>query len=293
MGWCIACRGESAAAFAGLLMLVDSKKEEIKSVKNKVVKLSVWVPAALFACSSLLAVGLPLPHFDVASFKRLPFPPRGMTSEITPTSLTLRYATLGNCIELAYGFRHFRVLGPNWRERPSDVLYEIIGKTSSPVPVSQLKLMLQSLLEERLGLKAHQETREIRGYALRTTPNGPKLHRTDDAGDPSIKSIGPYASRYHGFSMAAFAQSLEETEVSRPVIDETGLSGAFDFNLDLSMYILDPSTGQPILDARGAVDSESSYLQALPKQLGLRLEPKTIPVQLLVIDRVQKDPSGN
>jgi uncharacterized protein (TIGR03435 family) len=216
-----------------------------------------------------------------------------LVSNITPTSITLRYATLGNCIEWAYGFRHVRVIGPDWRDRPSDVFYEIVAKTSIPAEESQLKLMLQSLLKERLGFEAHRETRDIHAYALKVEGGRPKIQKSEGNGDPHIKVAGRYVNKFENFSMTGFVQNMENTFALRPVIDDTGLTGTFDFTLDLSSFILDPDTGKPILDARGAVDEESAYIRALPQQLGLKLEPQKRPAEVLIIDRVQKSPTKN
>ena len=89
--------------------------------------------------------------------------------------------------------------------------------------------------------------------------------------------------------MAQFAQTMDPPFTSRHVVDETGLAGAFDFTLDLLPYILD----QPPASPGRAIDVESAYIGALPAQLGLKLEPKTAPLEVLVIDHVEKDPTAN
>lgn len=246
---------------------------------------------ALTTCAwSLLAQ----PRFDVASVKRMPPRPlHGLISEITPTSVTLRYATLGNCIQWAYGYGHLLVIGPDWRDRPTDVFYDITGKTSAPVAEAELKRMMQSLLRERLGLRLHEETRSLKAFSLEIAAGGPKLTPSTGGGDPSIKSVAHFSSRFENFSIADFIQSIENTFASRIVVDKTGLTGKFDFTLDTSAYVLDPTTGKAILDWRGAVDEESAYIQALPKQLGLKFEPTVVPGRVLVIDEVRKDPVEN
>jgi uncharacterized protein (TIGR03435 family) len=73
--------------------------------------------------------------------------------------------------------------------------------------------------------------------------------------------------------MAQLAQQLGPPMTTRPVVDKTGLPGSFDFKLDLARYILDASTGQPVLDTHGAADTEGATIRALPDQLGLVLKP--------------------
>ena len=252
--------------------------------------------AICFACGCIVAQPAKAPPaFDVASFKRLPAdaPRNPLVREITPTSLTLRNASLGNCLYVAFGYQHWEIVGPEWRERPTDVVFDIVGKSASPVPESQIKLMLQTLLKERLGLAFHLQTRDVPVYALVVAPNGPKFHKSETAGDASFKSDSYLATTYERVTMALFAQAMDPPFTSRHVVDETGLAGTFDFKLDLEPYVLDPQTGKPTLDYRGAIDEEYAFVRALPEQLGLRLERKTAPLQVMVIDHIEKDPTVN
>jgi uncharacterized protein (TIGR03435 family) len=236
------------------------------------------------------------PAFEVASFKRLPAdaPRGGSVYGITPAGINF-HATLGNCISWAWGYQNFQVAGPKWRDYPTDVIYDIVAKAASPVPESQLKVMLQALLKERLGLAYHLETRDLPVYALVVARNGPKFHKSETEGDPSMNPVPgrTWAMMFKKVSMAQLAQVMDPPVTSRHIVDETGLAGAFDFTLDLSPYILDPETGKQILDSTGRIDEESAYIGALPGQLGLRLEPKRAPLEVMVIDHVEKDPTAN
>lgn len=91
--------------------------------------------------------------------------------------------------------------------------------------------------------------------------------------------------------MQEFATRIDQPITSLHVVDETGLSGVYDFALDLSDYVLDAKSGKPILDARGVIDEEAALLLALPEQLGLSLRRKTEATQVMVIDHVAKDPT--
>ena len=119
--------------------------------------------------------------FEVASFRRLSlYTPRGgLVKNITATSISLRNASLGNCIEFAYGYRNFEVVGPEWRDYPTDVRYQIEAKAAGPVSEPTLKLMLQMLLAERLGLAFHRERRELPVYALVVDRRVPGLHQSE------------------------------------------------------------------------------------------------------------------
>ena len=233
--------------------------------------------------------------FDVASFTRIPPGTRhgGTTREVTPTSLTIRNATLGNSILWAFGYENFRVVGPNWRDFPTDAVYNIAAKTGAPVSQAEIKRMFQNLLRERLSLAFHLETRTLPVYALVVDRGGPRFQKSAAAGDPSMKPAGMYSTRFEHTSMAQFVLTMDPPWTSRHVVDQTGLPGVYDFNLNLAPYVLDPQTGKAILDARGAIDEETALIQALPKQLGLRLERKTAPAEVMVIDHVEKDPTAN
>jgi uncharacterized protein (TIGR03435 family) len=251
----------------------------------------------LLACGGITAQpAVVAPAFEVASFKRLPAdaPRRGSVYGITPAGINF-HVTLGNCISWAWGYQNFQVAGPKWRDYPTDVIYDIVAKAANPVPESQLKVMLQELLKERLGLAYHLETRDLPVYALVVARNGPKFHKSETEGDPSMDPVPgrTWAMTFKKVSMAQLAQVMDPPVTSRHIVDETGLAGAFDFTLDLSPYILDPETGKQILDSTGRIDEESAYIGALPWQLGLRLEPKRAPLEVMVIDHVEKDPTAN
>ena len=236
------------------------------------------------------------PHFDVASVKRYPadqIPSGGLQREITPTSATLRIATLGNCFEWAFGMPVYQVIGPKWLNWPTDAAYEIIAKVSARASEAQLKLMMQALMSERFLLAFHRETRNLPVYALLLTKGGPKFRPSTAEGQTSGKSSGPYAAKYERISMAQLAKDLERPFQPMHVIDETGLPGRFDFTLDLSPYILDADTGKAVMDSMGRVDEAGALIRALPEQLGLRLEKKVAPIEVLVIDHLEKNPTAN
>jgi uncharacterized protein (TIGR03435 family) len=244
-----------------------------------------------FCCACAFAQ----PSFEVASVKRLPIGARhgGTTREVTPTSLTIRNATIGNSIYWAWGYENFRVIGPSWRDFPTDVVFDVVAKTSAPVSEAEIKVLFQALLKQRFGLTFHFEKRDLPVYAMVVDRNGPKFHQSQSAGDMSVKYDAVLTTRFERISMARFAMFMDPPYTSRHVVDETGLTGIYDFTLNLEPYIIDPQTGKAILDSRGAIDQELGYIQALPQQLGLRLERKTAPLEVMVIDRVEKDPTEN
>jgi uncharacterized protein (TIGR03435 family) len=248
----------------------------------------------VFLATALAPHALPQ-TFDVASVKRLsmdPFPQGGLKRSITATSVSFHVATLGNLFEWAFGMTIYQVIGPNWLNWPTDAAYDIDAKTGSPATEEQLKQMMQTLMVERFQLKFHRETRDTVVYALVVAKSGPKLQRSESVGEARVRPTGMYKDAFDKMSMAEFALFLETPFQPRHVVDETGLTGKFDFTLNEAEYILDEN-GKAITDTIGRVDETSALVRALPLQLGLALQKKTVPMEVLVIDHVEKNPTAN
>jgi uncharacterized protein (TIGR03435 family) len=114
-----------------------------------------------------------------------------------------------------------------------------MARTSEPVPVDQLRLMLRPLLAERFNLVTHRESKVMAAFALRTAPGSPKLTRSDHAeGDGRITRTTINVFKCEGVPMGQLAELLASLmhvpSEARPVVDETGLTGPFDFTLDIS-----------------------------------------------------------
>jgi uncharacterized protein (TIGR03435 family) len=218
-----------------------------------------------------------------------------MKREVTPISVMMRGVSLGHCIRWAYDVQPYEIVGPEWLDFVTDALYDIDAKAGGPASEAQLKLMFRTLLAERFGLKLHREKRELPAFALVVAKNGVRIRQSAVEGEVKIEPNGPHSLSYKSISMAYFVLSRLDPPVgmSRPVVDRTGLQGVFDFTLDLGRYVLDGATGKPILDGMGRVDMEGALLRGLPEQLGLSLQPTHAPIEVLVIDHIEKDPTGN
>jgi uncharacterized protein (TIGR03435 family) len=101
---------------------------------------------------------------------------------------------------------------------------------------------------------------------------------------PNAKAPSVYMT-FRAQTLSGLVRTVGE-ELGRPVIDKTGLVGKYDFTLQFV-----PDTGAPLADR--SYDSGPGILTALPEQLGLRLEPKKVPLDMLVIDSADKIPTGN
>jgi uncharacterized protein (TIGR03435 family) len=220
-------------------------------------------------------------------------------------------------IQQAYDIQDYQLSGiSDWMNKER---YDIEAKMDpsvadalSKLPAAQLKLarqqMLQTLLAERFNLKIHRESKDGPVYFLTVGKNGPKLPDAKTRTTPFLNAdgtpargsiqIGPGTgtggadkARAFSFSTKSLADWLT-TRIHRPVLDKTGLTGAYDFTLE---WMPDaPQTSSP--DASTAVTLPgvpgAPLFTALQEQLGLKLEPGKSPIETIVIDHVER-PSGN
>ena len=253
---------------------------------------------ALTALVSCLAFAQP-PAFDVASVNRIVGPSGGVRHETRPGTLSLRGVPLGYCVRWAYGLPPYRTdltVGADWIDPPNAEFYEIVAKTAAPEPVERLRIMLQTLLADRFQLVLHRERRLLSVLAVTVAKEGHKFARSTNEDGRITPRASDMTFDCQGCSMERLVDFLDRLArlpgETRPVVDGTGLHGTFDFTLDLQKFREFDNTGAPVLDASGRVDLQRVISRALP-DLGLRLESKRVPVEVLVIDRAQKEPSGN
>jgi uncharacterized protein (TIGR03435 family) len=221
----------------------------------------------------------PQPAFEVATVR--PSPPNHGYTSISPFGtdrFTAANASLSYLIQLAYSIdgRHQLSGAPDWLDSE---FFDISAKAADGTHLTyeELQPLLQQLLQDRFHLEAHRETRNLPGYVLLVAKGTPKLHIT--------KGGAPYGYIFSGklrlqnSEIDSLAATLV-TPVGRPVLNKTGIQGNYDIKLDYA--------------AEGATDSTlPSIFTALQEQLGLKLESQKVPVQMLVIDHIDKTPTEN
>ncbi|HXB68132.1 MAG TPA: TIGR03435 family protein, partial [Candidatus Acidoferrales bacterium] len=177
------------------------------------------------------------------------------------------------------------VSGPGWLATER---YDIVAKTSSPASDHQLRLMLQTLLADRFQLTFHRETKELPVYLLVTGKRGAKLHGAASGGLSSMRPAGG-GLEFRNFTMTELAERLSARpfSVDRPVLDETGLHGLFDFTMKLA------DNGAELKHTLEGMERGGSDFALFLEPLGLKLQPQKGPVEILVIDRAEKAPIGN
>jgi uncharacterized protein (TIGR03435 family) len=194
-----------------------------------------------------------------------------------PGRLTYTNITVRGLIREAYGLKVYPLSrGP---DALSTDRYDVIAKVPPDTPKEQRMLMLQAFLAERFRLVVHREMKELPIYALIAGKSGPKFREVPDDGSAAeIGSGGGHQIKAHHISMKLLASALQGY-TGEAVVDETGLAGLFDLNLDFNVDESTSSEGPTVFEA-------------VQRQLGLKLEARKGPVEVVVIDHVEK-PSAN
>ncbi|MGA3101656.1 MAG: M56 family metallopeptidase [Terracidiphilus sp.] len=196
-------------------------------------------------------------------------------------------AHVNTLIQSAYWLTDEQVIGlPGWARTDS---FAVEGKMDantasaldrlSPLQhARQVQLMMQSMLADRFALRAHSSTRTLPVYELRIAKSGCKMKKSPvDAGGAAEFSNGKIEARSTSITMLAL--NLSST-LGQVVVDKTGLQGSYDFTLEWAPEGADPSDPRP------------SIFTAFEEQLGLKLVEAKGPIEVLIVDHVEK-PSPN
>ncbi len=200
----------------------------------------------------------------------------------------IRTATMADLIAAALGVEPDKVAGgPNWLDMDR---FDITAKVPAGATLQTLRPMLQALLKERFGLTVHMDQRPMAAYVLSTGQGKPKLKQSEGSGPPGCQpqaaEVGPVTANCRGLTMEAFAQQLRGLAgdyLTSAVVDKTGLEGPWDFTLKWTpreRLVAAGSEGINIFDAIG-------------NQLGLKLQLQQAPTPVVVVDRVNEQPTEN
>lgn len=244
--------------------------------------------ASTFAPVTIAQTGDGAPAFEVASVK----PVDTSRPAAQSPALGFRYTRTrveGNSqifamIQDAYSLRPFQIEGPDWISRE---VYEIAATMPEGTSRETAQLMLRALLADRFGLRFHREMREQSVYALVQAKSGAKLKPADPekAKDKIVDT--PFGPRKGFMSTGgrgvyiATAATMDTLAgqlggiLQRPVLDQTGLKGYYAFDL------------------RWSPEDDTEVISLLERQLGLRLESRKLPVEMFVVDHVERTPTPN
>ena len=255
--------------------------------------------ALAFTCLTLLSSlsafgqGESAPKFEVADVHLSP-----PTTNVDDTDMSgglmrdgryhLRRATMLNLVSLAYGVDQKKVLGgPNWLDLDR---FDIRAKVPAGATAATVKPMLRTLLAERFRLVVHNDTKPVPAWVLSATKH-PLLKHSDGSGDGGCHGSHTENSitlACRNMTMAAFVAGMGDMNGAwyyigdNLVSNQTGLEGAWDFDLKYSQRWNTTTAGTEIVSLFDAIE-----------KLGLKLEPSSVPEPVVVVDSVNRTPSPN
>jgi uncharacterized protein (TIGR03435 family) len=199
-----------------------------------------------------------------------------------PTRVSYTYVTLQNLLAQAYRVKNFQISGPSWLDSDH---FDVVAKLPKDAKEDQLPAMLQALLVERFKLAFHWEPKTSSAYVLLVAKGGPKLRAVDATVGDVRTTIGVTRRHLSGKVTMAYFAGLLSNLLDRPVVDMTELKGVYDVDLEWSVDDTPETAVQ--------VDDPASLFTVLQEKLGLRLESRKTPVDIYVIDHVERVPTGN
>jgi uncharacterized protein (TIGR03435 family) len=237
------------------------------------------------------------PEFEVASLKPNASGNPGFAVRAMPAGINATNISLKRLIALGYAVTDYQIFGDlPWLETQR---FDVEAKASKLTALPELRLMTQSMLDERFKLKFHRESRELSIYSLTLVKSGVKGPGLVDAptepcppptaATARCGTVTTYIGRILGERgrMSQLADRLS-TMLGRTVVDKTGLTGVYDIDL---RFAPDPGLqqlpGGPPAETNGA-----SIFTAMQEQLGLKLQAGKGPVEVIVVDSAEK-PEGN
>jgi uncharacterized protein (TIGR03435 family) len=238
--------------------------------------------------------------FEVATIKPADPNARGRTVRMQSAhQLFARNFTLKELVGVAYSLTPRAISGgPAWVESDR---YDVVAGTPGEVRpnLDEQMQMLRKLLTDRFSLGFHREPKEFSIYALTVAKNGPKLRESSAPPDglPDLVNV-VYPEEGGGVrivlparnaTMAQFAAMMNRAVLDRPVVDQTGITGKYDFDLE---WTPDETQFGGQLPQGVPEHPKPDLFAALQQQLGLRLEATKGPIEALVIDKVGR-PSEN
>ena len=233
-----------------------------------------------FLAAAVVAVGQSPPpaprlEFDVASLKPSTGPPPGIQDlgEMgrQAARYSMRHATLNVLFYYAFNVPFWQIVGPKWMDSDR---YDLFATMPAETTNEQVAKMLQNLLMERFKIQLHRETREAPAYVLSIGKKGTSLKPVDCVAVPTVR-LGPTGMMAKSKTMPDLAGILMRWE-DRPVVDQTGLAGCYDFQLNFGDY---PADGGSVA--------------ASVEQIGLKLEPRKASIEYLIIDHAERSPIEN
>jgi uncharacterized protein (TIGR03435 family) len=251
---------------------------------------TILLPAILLLATCASAQQL---TFETASVKRAECK---IENSLDPAMISLKGDPLKPLLKEAFHVEINLIEGPAWLETEC---YDIMAKMPEGSKLDQLGAMLQALFVERFKMSFHKETRQRTGYALLVDKGGPKF-KEDDGSSTFMGGRATLMLRRNGggiksvMTMPGLATFLSRAGYG-PVTDETKLTARYDIDLSWSpdpAFEHPPALAEPRPDTP-APEPGTGLFEAVREKLGLRLEKRSIAVEYVVIDHMERVPTGN
>jgi uncharacterized protein (TIGR03435 family) len=233
------------------------------------------LPVLLIAAT--LALAQERPAFEAASVKLNTSGTGEMSMRGGRGTLEWQNTSLRHFVQVAYRLHDYDYSAPAWLD---SVRLDVVARVPANGSVNQYPEMLQTMLAERFKLAVHREIRELPGLALVVDKKGLRIHTIEPGG--SMLSSGPTMVQAQKATMKQFADALASA-LNRPVQDLTGLSDSYDIKIQWTADL--PSSTDPT-DLPGSV-------YAAVQELGLRLQVRKVPVEVLIVESAECVPTEN
>jgi uncharacterized protein (TIGR03435 family) len=219
--------------------------------------------------------------FEVAAIKPSKATDNSSSSRSRNGRIDMVNVSLKQILQFAFDIQDHQLVAPAW---VADVRYDVDAKAETKVEGKQLLAMLQTLLAERCKLVFHRESKPMSGYALTVAKGGLKIKPA--AGEGSSMSTNNTKLTATHVDMKRLSVWLGRL-LNQPVMNETGVTDSFDFELEFQS----PRPQRP--DAASENEpSLATIFTALQEKLGLKLESRKVPVEIIVVDNIER-PSDN
>jgi uncharacterized protein (TIGR03435 family) len=226
------------------------------------------------------------PAFDAATIKISQATTGGADTRPRGNRVSYIHTTLKTALGRAYDLKGYQIVGPPWITTDR---YDMVANGPAGTSSADIPLMLQNLLTERFKLTIHREQREIPAYALVVKSISPKLKEapaSEADGHLHVITRTDNSSReFRATSMPLLVDFISPM-LDRPILDQTGLSGAYNFPLDFSMEELGGMNANPAAESRASIFT-------LLESLGLKLESRKASFEILVVDSGNRIPTEN
>jgi len=201
--------------------------------------------------------------------------------------MTIQHRTVKDMLIIGYGMHEKQLVGmPGWAESDRWDVEGVVDVEGNP-NLTQLQGLVRKILVERFGLHTHTEKREMGVYAITVAKGGPKLEKSKSDPNGSMSENdndngGQRTMRMKNAAMGDFALVMKYA-ADRPVLDQTGLTGRYDFQLKWTFD-----------DSKAPTDGTAApgLFTAVQEQIGLKLEPTKASADVLVVDGVER-PAAN